>query len=373
MLEHMDQIRQAKIVNLCIYSTKWYCYEPSACHKIMRDGPLIIDNFPKPGCKLTCYFGEIPEYFVNLKYSIDGYGLKRRDEIFTQRPHKKKTEDYIAELKSDPNYFPRYTWATSIAIEKPIDLIKQGMIGENGKINISKAHEYMRKSYAEVTYSEVFDKIILAFSTEMEPIFFDEVLLSEIALLIDNEIVVAYPKNMATHEEGWQCYEGDIFNKDRISSLIRKLNTPNCKWLGNIAHWRSSMMIERDPWKKFYFGFICLEMLIHKSFKNILSQNQFDVIMNSESQHFNKTVKMPFEGFVPTESDCRKLPLMMKFTLVSGVLNPKSCRADIAAFKDCKDFRDKMSHEGIYKRDKLPIEKLEALLDFYLRTILKKM
>ena len=63
----------------------------------------------------------------------------------------------------------------------------------------------------------------------------------------------------------------------------------------------------------------------------------------------------------------------MKFSLVAGVLNPKNSEKDISDFKDCKDFRDKMSHEGIREGDSPPLAKLDDLLDFYLRTILEKL
>lgn len=88
-------------------------------------------------------------------------------------------------------------------------------------------------------------------------------------------------------------------------------------------------------------------------------------------QLFDKSVKMPFADFIPKESECRKLPLMMKFSLVTGVLNPQNYENDIVGFEECKDFRDKMSHEGIYEKERPPLGKLDTLLDFYLQTPLK--
>lgn len=306
-----------------------------------------------------------------MKYSIDGYGLKRKAEIFSHAKSNESLEEFIVELKADPDYFPRYNWAISIVIEKHINLHELKMVDDDGKANNYEIHRHFRESYKKLAFSDAFDKILLAFLTEMEPILFDELLISEMALLIDDEIAIAFPENMGTKREGYTYCEGKAFNKEKISSLIQKMNAPKNNWLGNISHWRTSMLTEKDLWKKFNFGFICLEMFTHKSFKSILAQNKFDVIMKN-GPHLNKSVKMPFGDFVPKESDCRKLPLLMKFSLVAGVLNPKNYEKDISDFTECKDFRDKMSHEGIREGDSPPLTKLDALLDFYLQTIMEK-
>lgn len=344
------------------------------CSKIEKSNPLVLENYPDKGCTLTCYFGQIPESVINLKYSIDGFGLKKMREMRSHssqsKPEKISLDDCIAEIKSNSDYLQRYTWATTIVIEKQIDPYELRMIDEKGIISAYESYRYFRESYANLTYSDVFDKILLSFLTEMEPVLFDELIISEMTLLIDDEIVVAFPKNMATKAEGYQYCEGKPFHKEKISSLIQRMNATNNNWLGNIAHWRISMLIEKDPWKKFYLGFLCMEMLTHKTFKKISIKNEFDVIMKT-GQLFNKNVRMPFTDFIPKESECRKLPLMMKFSLVAGVLNPNNSLKDIADFKACKDSRDKMSHEGVHAKDDLPLEKLESLLDFYLQATLK--
>lgn len=371
----MNQEPVARIINVRVYSTRWYCYEPSASNRIRKSNPLVLDNFPETECTINCYFGEIPESVINLKYSIDGFGLKRKKEMISRysqnKPKEFPLEDCIAEIKSISDYLQKYAWATTIVIEKRINPRELKMIDDNGKISFYESHRYFRKSYDESAYSGLFDKIILSFLTEMNPILFDELLISETALLIDGEIVVAFPKTMAQPAVGFQYCEGKTINLKKISSSIKKSTSPSTNWLGNIAHWRISMLTEKDPWKKFYLGFICLEMLTHKTYKKIYNQNEFDVIMR-HGQLFNKAVKMPFADFIPKETECRKLPLMMKFSLIAGVLNPKNCLEDISDFKDCKNFRDKMSHEGVHERDKLPLDKLDSLLDFYLGAILKQ-
>jgi len=369
----MNPEKLARIINLKVYTTQWYCYEPTASHKVISSNPLIIENFPEKNSTLNCYFGQIPESVINLKYSIDGFGLKKKKEMMYYFSQKKKKEfvleDCISEIKSNPDYLPRYTWATTIMIEKKINPREFGILDENGKINTSEAYRYFREHYSQLTFSKAFDNILLSFMTEMESVLFDELLISEMALLIDDEIIVAFPKNMATQQEGFQYCDRKTINKDRISSLIQKINFPTNKWIDSIAHWRISMLIEKDPWKKFYFGFICLEILTHKIFKRIIAQNKFDVIMN-RGQHFNKFVKIPFSNFIPDENECRKLPLLMKFSLIAGVLNPINHENDAADFKDCKRIRDEMSH-GTYESDNPPLEKLDSLLDFYLQMTLK--
>lgn len=368
----MTQEQLAKIISLRVYTTKWYSYELSAYNEIKKHNPLSLENFPEMGCKLSCYFGEIPESIINLKYSIDGYGLKRKKEM-TYRLSQSKSkefllEDCITELKSNPDYLPRYSWATTIVIEKTINPREFGIIDENAKISTFEAHRYFRESYEKLTYTEIFDKILLSFLTEMESILFDELFISEMALSIDDKIVVAFPKTMETEREGYQYCNGKSIDTEKISSLIQKMTVSDNNWLANIAHWRISMLIEKDPWKKFYLGFICLEILTNNAFKKIVVQNKSKVIMKTGPHQFDISIKIPSGILNLKEFDG---DLMKKFACIASILNSDNCLKDISVFKECKNLRNKMSHEGIYDKDILLLEKLDNLLDFYLRTVQK--
>lgn len=356
----MSDKRHAKIVNFRIYSTKLYSYEYFECEKIVRRCPLFLNDFPEKGCTLTCYFGQIPESIVNLKYSIDGYGLKRKNEIFSQSKKSKKLEEYIAELRSNPEYFPRSVWATTIVIEKKINPYEFKMIDENGNISTFETHRYLRESYKNLTFSEIFDKIVLSFMTEMEQILFDELIISEMALLIDDEIAVAFPENMGTQQEGWQYCDGKAFDKEKISALVQKINSLHYIWLSNVAHWRVSMVMEKDQLRKFYFGFICLEILTNELSKEIVKTGSI----------LEKTFKtQPVK--IPNGREYKNMPLLKRFSLIAEIFNPRGLKTDCANFADCKKFRNKMSHEGIYEGENPPLEKLDALLDFYLLELLR--
>jgi hypothetical protein len=356
----MGQKKQAKIINFRIYSTKWYSYDFSECEEIMKRGPLVLDNFPENGWTLTCYFGPIPESIEELKYAIDGYGLKRKSEIFSQSKLKKTLGEYIVGLKADPEYFPRSVWATTIVIEKPIDPYEFRMIKENGDISGFETHQFFRENYRKLAFSEVFDKTVLSCLTEMEQVLFDELVISEMALLIDDEIAVAFPKNMGTQREGWQCCDGKAFDKEKISALMQNVNSLRFTWFDNVAHWRVAMVMEQDPLRKFYFGFICLEILTNELSKEIVTT--CSILGNPVKISPNK---------IPSESKFKKMDLWNKFFLIAEVLNPSGFAKDQADFKICKDFRNKMSHEGIYEGENPPLEKLDSLLDFYLLAILR--
>lgn len=354
----MTQERQAKIINFRVYSTKWYSYDFLECEKIVKAGPLFLDDFPEKGFSLSCYFGQIPDFIENLKYSIDGYGLKRKSEIFSKSKPKKQLNNYIDDLKSIPDYFPRSVWATTIVIEKQIDPHKFRMINENGNISTYETHRYFRESYDTRTFDEVFDKTILSCLTEMKQVLFDELIISEKALLIDGEIAVAFPRNMGTQREGWQCYNGKVFDKQKISAIVQNSNSLKYKWLDNAAHWRVSMVMEKDRLKKFYFGFICLELLT-----NELSNE----IVNSGSI-LGKSISTPPKI---SKSKYKDMTLWTRFSLISEILNPTGFQKDRNDFEVCKKFRNKMSHEGIHEDENPPLETLDGLLDSYLLNILK--
>ena len=356
----MIQERQAKIINFRVYSTKWYSYDFSECKKIINKGPLFLDNCPKKGCTVTCYFGQIPESIMELKYSIDGYGLKRKSEIFSRSKPKKPLGEYITGLKVDPDYLPRSVWATTIVIEKQIDPYEFQMIKDNGDIDSFETHRFFRENYGKLTFFEVFDKTVLSCMTEMDQVLFDELIISEMALIIDDEIAVAFPKNMGTQQEGWQCIDAKAFDKKKISKLIQNVNSLHFSWFNNVAHWRVSMVMEKDLLRKFYFGFICLEILTNELSKEIV--NTGSILGKSIQTAQNK---------IPLEREYKKMDLWKKFSIVAEVLNPNGFKKDHDDFKICKDFRNKMSHEGIYEGENIPLEELDCLLNFYLITILR--
>lgn len=368
--------KKAKVISFRIYATKRYCYNtnnPSTAKNIKDLNPLFIDNFPEKGCKLNCYFGKVPEHIIKLKYSIDGLGLKIKKELRNRYSKSKQNavslEDCISEVESTSNDFQGYCWFNTIVIEKAINPYNYGMISENGEFCSYEAHRYFRESYKELNYSEIFDKISLCLLTEIEPAFFDELLFSEVALIIDDTNIIAVPKNLDP-AEGYQFCENELINKDKIISLIEKMNLSSNNWLNTIAHSRTAMLIEKDPWKKYLLGFVCLEVITHKAFKRISAKNSFEVKMRAGNLLDDK-VSMPFLDFIPKDDNCRKLPPTMKFSLVAGVLNPENSSEDISAFKKCKEIRDEMSHGVIHSNGELPFEKLENLLEFYSHEILK--
>lgn len=356
----MSQERRAKIINFRVYSTIWYSYDFSEYEKIKKQGPLILNDFPDNGWTLTCYFGPIPDSIQDLKYAIDGYGLKRKSEIFSHSQPKKNIGEYIAALKADPEYFLRSVWATTIVIEKPINPDEFRMIKENGDIDGFEIHRYFRDNYEKLTFSKVFNKTVLSCLAEMEQVLFDELIISEMALLIDDVIAVAFPKNMGTRQEGWQSCDGKPFDKKKISALMQNANSVNLTWFDNVAHWRVSMVMEKDQLRKFYFGFICLEILTNELSKEIV--NTCSILGNPAKISPDK---------IPSEDRFKKMDLWKKFFFIAELLNPKGSEKDQDDFKICKDFRNKMSHEGIYDGQKPPLEKLDALLDFYLFILLK--
>lgn len=368
---------ETKVISFRVYANKFYSYNlfnPSIAKNIEDNNPVFIDNFPDKGCELYCYFGKVPKHIIKLKYSIDGLGLYRKRNLFNPVMDSTRTEvslgDCIAEVESTSNYFEGYCWFITIVIEKMIDPQVSGITDENGGTCPNKAHHYLRRMYKEFGYSEIFDMISFCLLTEIKPSFLDELLISEVAMVFDNNIV-AFPRNMATQAEGYQFCDSESINKNKIISWIEKVNLPNNKkWLEPVARLRMSMLTEKDPWKRYYLGFVCLEVLTHRCFEKILAGNSFDVVMSKGHLSCDKT-RIPLPNFISVDGKTSKIPLSMKFSLVAGVFNPEHFSEDISAFNECKKIRNKMSHGEIHSKEELPCDVLKNLLDFYLHEIFR--
>jgi hypothetical protein len=127
------------------------------------------------------------------------------------------------------------------------------------------------------------------------------------------------------------------------------------------------MIREEDKWKKFYFGFVCLEILTKKICKRILQDNQFDIRLKN-SEGYDKFVKIPISDIIP--EDTNRMSIAAQFSFVAGMLNPEKYSNDVSIFIKCKKARDTMSHDEIISVEELPIAELGILLDTYIQKMM---
>src|SRR5690606_36024913 len=117
--------------------------------------------------------------------------------------------------------------------------------------------------------------------------------------------------------------------KERINKIVSSRNN----WINSIIHWYLSMLNEKDKWKKFYFGFVFLEIMTHKIFEKIYDGDLFDVLKKINGG-YDKFTRIPISDII--SDDANRVTLMAKFSFVAGVLHPGNYSNDVSNFKTCK-------------------------------------
>jgi hypothetical protein len=129
--------------------------------------------------------------------------------------------------------------------------------------------------------------------------------------------------------------------------------------LASVASWRMAAMGERDPWKRFDWTFLALEILVHK----IASRFYETVVASLRSQVNERVLVVPGQSLLqPLE----RLSLSARFAVVALALRPEFAGADVERFRAVKKARDEMSHGAIHDPADLPIQPAAELLAQYL-------
>ncbi|GAB6285243.1 MAG: hypothetical protein STSR0009_14440 [Methanoregula sp.] len=391
----MEKLEIVSLKMLCyrVYATNDCFYDPDDSKKIKPLLPLIINDFPDKEWKLTCFFGEVPEEIKNVHNSVKGFGLLCIQMIGNALDNTKPALEYLEEcihkVKSESTVFTEYKWYIVEVFEKDIDIQKCEIVDPDSgetEYNISKFTSedtmldrnfvypaakvtlfggellnFLAKEKEKIKSPELFDKISICLMTELPTYFFTKLIDQGCALIINGTYVVGKPNFTCTANlEVLKKYK--LLDQDKLISLIKQKGPGLNKWLNSVSHWYMAMIREEDKWKKFYFGFICLEILTHKMFKKIYQNNQFDVHLKN-NEGYDKLVEIPISDIIP--EDINRMTIAAKFSFVAGVLNPEKYSNDRLIFKKCKDARDKISHGEIITIEELPVAELGTLLEFY--------
>jgi translation initiation factor 2 beta subunit (eIF-2beta)/eIF-5 len=381
-----QNVKSLKIFYYRIYATNDYFYDPNDSNTIKPLHPLIINDYPEKDWNFTCYFGEVPEKIMNLHYSIRGFGLfcvrMFGQENDTTKTGPEQMEECIRKIKSQSTFFKEFKWYTIEILERDIDILNcnlfenpPGMVrGKDEKIsykikNFSSANvlQLLSQENKKMNFSEFFDRVSFCLTSEIPSVFFRKFVDSGYGLLVNETLVICQPKIEMTGELSVGKKFQDL-NQEKISSILKQKGTTQNKWLNNIAHSYMAMLREKDRWKKFYFGFICLEILTHKIFKKIYHDYKLDVHLKN-GEGYDKSVRIPISDIIP--DDINRIKLAEKFAFVAGMLNPDNYSDDRLIFMKCKKARDEMSHGEKIPIEELPVNELQSLLDNYIQIMIK--
>ena len=360
----------AKIVVYRIYATNAYYRDPENSNEIIPLEPLCINAFPEDGYELKCYFGKVPEDIISAKETVDGIDLIRFKATFGNSVDMSKSsdellKDSIAEIRLHTDCFTKFKWYTTIVIEKKID------VHEYEKLDLDTTAQYQKflnlfiKGLKELQYTEIFDKVAFCLLKEFDNSLFSKQLVETYFFVINETVVFRNPVIFSGIGDLSVGIKFESIDHEQLISVMR--GALQNELLSKIVHWRMAMLNEKDKWKKFIFGFFCMEILTNKTFE-IFEKRQSETYLK-ESEGYDESIVTPL--FDSNFEDTNRMTPTIKFYFIAGILNPEHYSDDVNDFNKCKKMRDIMSHGNILKVNELPFNELNRLLDFYTTEILK--
>jgi hypothetical protein len=136
-------------------------------------------------------------------------------------------------------------------------------------------------------------------------------------------------------------------------------------WLARTAHWYLQVLRETDPWKRFLWSFVGLEVLTHKLYAHFRTEVVERLRLNGGTAH-----QLPLAEFVWAND---RAPLVTRFAMVATALFPNSAVEDVARFRKLTTARDDLSHASLRDEEALPVGEASELLGMYLTGALKKL
>ena len=348
-----------------------YGQTPLSCPS---NGPIILDNFPGKRERSLIFLGAPPESVLIANKVRKAIGIVALGGIFGKAPNPEVERDILIKRKlgelTDSPKVSDYNWYITIIVEREVDVTNADIANSEFLwLNLEKSLEKDKEfeSYA----SQHIDLLATYASTIIEPTFFEKV-------VIDDHVFFS----AAGRESfGLPCFSSsgnfsttrsmESLNSEKLKQLLQNvavLPQNRHQWLNTIKHWRLTAIREKDPWKRFLWNFLALEVLTHELADMLYAEVISNLCLRVRGQSDIESGPIPISELV---RDKKRLPLRAKFAIVALGLFPDSATADVEDFIKAKDARDKLSHGALKEAAELPISTVSALLEKYLAGAVK--
>jgi hypothetical protein len=163
-----------------------------------------------------------------------------------------------------------------------------------------------------------------------------------------------------------------IANAESVRDFIEHLKAvpeSEHRSLDSARHWYLDSKKERDPWKRFLWSFLALEILVNKLsgklYESVIAR--LDIKQNADAE-FGNLEDVVSEMVHPWN----RLTHVMKFTIVALELCPRTAEEDLVKFKRVNEARGKLAHGDLRREDDLPQAEVMELLDKYFAAAIER-
>ncbi len=338
--------------------------------------PLVISNYPQANEKSEIILGEFPKDYEIAFQARKAFVRSLADSFIIQANREGEDnvfDDYIqktietSELKvSEEDWNCYITFIIDKEIEIEDEYIKnRKYLWLNARIATQLKEEFHQ-------YCQLYlDRL-----TSLGIIVFGEDIISNI--VVEDEIFCA-PDKMPFSQFEIKGGEASIsleldpieekLDQKTIENLLNnfcKLSSRVHKFFDSARHWYLAAEKETDPWKRFMWGFLVMEILASKISNQLYDHVmgsltiEYDAIDNDDDRKIEPWISLK-ELYPPKD----RLNLTQKFTIMAIGLKSKTILKDIEAFKKIKKSRDRLSHGDLKNESELPLHEFLPLLRRY--------
>jgi len=132
-------------------------------------------------------------------------------------------------------------------------------------------------------------------------------------------------------------------------------------WLSSANHWHLAALRERDPWKRFLWSFLAMEILTNK-----LAAKLYDEVIRKLRVEGKEDGAVEPALVADVLVPKKKLSLVGNFAIVALAIFPDSAMEDVEAFRKVNTARNRLAHGDLKEERDLATPTLLGLLQRYM-------
>lgn len=326
--------------------------------------PVVYSDFPELGASARMDFGPVPDDIVEAERGRRALGAVMLRGLFGGDPVKGDTPDErietaLQEASGEP-LFEACNWYLTLVVTREIDVPDDQLptgfaFPESGFPLAREEQERARQPLDLLT--------TLAASVVDAGVFSRLVLDDRVLLFAEGKRAAGVPEFTGSAIGNVTRGDESVAELTQRLQALRQVDPKSAAqnaWLSRIAHWRAQILLERDPWKRFLWSFIALEILTNKLYDELRDAVTKRLTLQGDTQ-------LTAQGLPLDELlwDPRRAPVAAKFALVAMALFPVASVDDAASFRELKTARDRLSHGGLRDEAEVPAGKAVELLEKY--------
>jgi hypothetical protein len=325
----------------------------------------LLQDFPAPGERASIYLGAPHEETltgIRVRRAIGTLilsWLSGRVEEGTQS--EPAIERALEQDKEAPKPEDFHWWVTVI-IERDIQL-PDATLNEHNRYVWVASREALSAAEEFGAYAAPYLDLLATYaSTVVSPSLFERVVDEGVFFVAAGREPFGWPELTASGE-GNVIRPLEALDLPRLERVLRAAAAalPAAhSWLRQIKTWRLAALKERDPWKKFQWTFLALEILANKL------SDRFRKEVLDQLQLRGQGDASPSPAMDALVWGKERMPLQAKFALVALALSPATAADDVVTFGRIKKARDDLSHGQVDDPEVFPQQEAASLLERYL-------